>query len=123
MSELSLDCREPADGEDPSGPRLIERLDVSIAVTADDAVVRAVGGLDGPGGRQLHTVGEQLIEARCRRVVLDLSAITSADIPGVRALVELGVMLERAGIEQTIRDANTATYPVDWRAIPHSQEY
>ena len=123
MSHAPVDRREPGDGDDNCGPRQVERLAVTVAVHSDDAGVRAAGRLDVAGGRQLHAVGEQLIAAQCRRVVLDLSAITSADLPGVRALVGLGVMLERAGIELTIRDANTAKYPVDWRAVPHSRDY
>jgi len=115
--------REPADGDGHSEPGRFEELAVAVAVHANDAVVSAAGDLDAAGGLQLHAAAEQVIEAHCRRVVLDLSAITSADLAGVRALAEVGVMLERAGIDLTIRNANAAMYPVDWHAVPHSQEY
>jgi anti-anti-sigma factor len=123
MSPVPVDLPLSEDGDDNRRPSPSVRLSITLAVHADDGVIRAAGDLDTAGGKQLHTAAEQLIKAACQRIVLDLSAVTSADLPGVRALAELGKMLERAGIGLTIRNANAAMYPVDWQAIPHSHEY
>ena len=96
-------------------------LAITVAVEGSRGELACAGDLDAAGGPQLRNAAERLIAAKCRQVVLDLSAITQCDLAGVRALAELGVVLEQAGVELTIRNADAATYPVDWHAIPRSR--
>jgi hypothetical protein len=77
----------------------------------------ACGELDESGGALLHTTAETLAQAGYHRVELDLFAVTSADLAGVRALDNLRVMLGETGVDLTIRNPNIASYPVDWHSI------
>lgn len=118
MSSSSLDG---APDEGRRRPSPFTRLAITVDVDGGRAELTGAGELDATGGSQLCAAAERLIGTRCREVVLDLSAITRSDLAGVRALAELGAVLERAGVELTIRNADSATYPVDWQAIPRSR--
>jgi len=122
MPPAPVDGPTPVGGGDNPRPTPFTRLAIAVAANAGEAVIRVAGDLDAAGGRDLCAAAEKLVDGKYRRVVLDLSAVTYSDLAGVRALAEVGVLLDRAGIELTIRNANAATYPVDWRAIPHSHE-
>jgi len=119
MSSSSLDGAAPDEGRRRPSP--FTRLAITVAAEGERAELIGAGELDATGGAELCAAAERLIGGTCRQVLLDVSAITRADLAGVRALAEVGAMLERAGVELTIRNANAATYPVDWQAISRSR--
>lgn len=88
-----------------------ESLRVSVTYRDDRAAVYAAGGLDGPGGETLSSVVTQLVRARLRRVELDLSRVTFADLSGVRALDEFRTALADVGTEVRISSANPNDHP------------
>jgi anti-anti-sigma regulatory factor len=109
--------RPSADGSGRDG----EPLRVSVTYHADNAAVHAAGELDGPGGEALRSVIGQLALARLRRVELDLSRVTSADLSGVRALDEFRIALAEVGTELRISHYDSADYPLDWHSVPPAE--
>lgn len=119
----SLNALPPAGpfSDDAIGGESCERS--RLVVTSGEVndgvvVIDAVGELCAPGGEMLLALAEQLIVDQVRRVELDLSAVSAADLCGVRALSDLHTMLERVGAELAITKMNLAFYPVDWHPIP-----
>jgi anti-anti-sigma regulatory factor len=95
-------------------------LAVTVTRRGSNAIVHAVGVLDGRGGALLHSMAKDLAQAGYRQVELDLTAVASADLPGVRALWDVRVTLEDAGAELLIGEVNSTAYPIDWHAIPRA---
>jgi anti-anti-sigma regulatory factor len=99
------------------------RTTTIIVTTKDDcAVVHVEGRLDGAGGALLREAAGTLARARLARVALNLSAVTHADLHGVRAVAAFRDAIETAGAALAIRHADLTTYPIDWHVIPLGED-
>jgi anti-anti-sigma regulatory factor len=93
------------------------RLIVAISGGTDRALIEADGVLDEAGGELLRRTVQSLAPMRLQQIGLDLSDVRGADLAGVRALEDLREIVELAGAEFTIYNADSARYPFDWHSI------
>jgi anti-anti-sigma regulatory factor len=114
---MSSDQSDPAETQD--GEIECESLTIVVETTTHRAVIHAAGELDEVGGELLRRTVRSLAP-QVRRVELDLSRVTGADLVGVRALDDARTAIEAAGAELVIHHADRAAYPIDWHCVPHS---
>jgi anti-anti-sigma factor len=100
-------------------------LPVMVTVTAgqDRVVIHVQGELDEACGEQLQDAARSLDQTRPRRIELDLSGVTGADLAGVRAVQDLRTSIEDTGAELVIHDVGAQVYPIDWHAVPRTNRF